>query len=315
MTNSERIARQRGDDVLDHAVGEIFLLRVAAHIGERQHRDRRLVGQRQRRCERGRLLGGGADVANPVDPHRPGDVLDLLLAQILEDKGQPVAHVVVDRIGDEHPAGIGQGFDPRGDVDAVAIEVVALDDHVAEIDADAQFDAAVRRDTGVPLGHRLLHRDRAAHRIDDAGKFHQQAVAGGLDDAAVVLGDLRIEKLAAQRFEAFERAFLVRPHQPRIPRHIGGEDRGETAGLAHVASPAAKRRPDRNSSRCSGLRNGRSLGTTTRGDGAQPRDDLARLVEPPHMRIAGGEKAVGRGSSDRLGCERAASAPLHRTDG
>ena len=65
-------------------------------------------------------LGGGAGVANPVDPHRPGDVLDLLLAQILEDEGQPVAHVVVDRVGDEHPAGIGQGFEPRGDVDAVA---------------------------------------------------------------------------------------------------------------------------------------------------------------------------------------------------
>jgi hypothetical protein len=39
-----------------------------------------------------------------------------------------------------------------------------------------------------------------------------------------VLGDLRVEKLAAQGFEAFERAFLIHPHQPRIPRHIGGED-------------------------------------------------------------------------------------------
>jgi hypothetical protein len=38
-------SRERGDDFLDHAVGEILLLRVAAHIGERQHRDRRLVGE------------------------------------------------------------------------------------------------------------------------------------------------------------------------------------------------------------------------------------------------------------------------------
>jgi hypothetical protein len=37
-------ARERGDDLLDHTVGEIFLFRVAAHIGEWQHRDRRLVG-------------------------------------------------------------------------------------------------------------------------------------------------------------------------------------------------------------------------------------------------------------------------------
>jgi hypothetical protein len=39
--------RQAGDDVLDHAVGEIFLLRVAAHVLERQYRDRRLVGKRE----------------------------------------------------------------------------------------------------------------------------------------------------------------------------------------------------------------------------------------------------------------------------
>jgi hypothetical protein len=83
----------------------------------------------------------------------------------------------------------------------------------------------------------MTNLDRAAHRIDDAGKFHQQAVASGLDDAAMVLGDFRIDKLAAQRFEAFERALFVRPHQPRIPRHIGGEDRGEAAGLAHITSP------------------------------------------------------------------------------
>src|SRR6266481_7807700 len=34
--------------------------------------------------------------------------------------------------------------------------------------------------------------------------------------------------LAAQRFEAFERSFFVCPPQPRVARHIGGEDRGET---------------------------------------------------------------------------------------
>ncbi len=105
----------------------------------------------------------------------------------------------------------------------------------------------------------------------------------------VVLGDLRIEKLAAQRFEAFERAFLVRPHQPRIPRHIGGEDRGETAGLAHVASPAASRRPDRKSSRCSRVPQMADVRHHDRRDGPQPRDDLSCVVEPTHMGVAGGE--------------------------
>ena len=47
MTKSHRDPRKRGDDLLDHAVGEIFLLRIAAQIGKRQYRDRRLVGQRE----------------------------------------------------------------------------------------------------------------------------------------------------------------------------------------------------------------------------------------------------------------------------
>jgi hypothetical protein len=44
----------------------------------------------------------GAFGSHAVDAHRPGDVLDLPLAQILEEEGQPVAHVVMNGIGDEH---------------------------------------------------------------------------------------------------------------------------------------------------------------------------------------------------------------------
>ena len=79
----------------------------------------------------------------------------------------------------------------------------------------------------------LLCRDCASDRVDDARKFHRQAVAGALDDGAVVLGDLGVDELAPQRLEAFERAFLVRFHQPRVARHIRGENGGEPAGRGH----------------------------------------------------------------------------------
>src|SRR5437870_4919477 len=60
-----------------------------------------------------------------------------------------------------------------------------------------------------------------AQRIDDAREFYEHAVAGGLvpgskpGDPPVMLGDFRVDELATQRLEAFERAFLIRPHQPR----------------------------------------------------------------------------------------------------
>src|ERR1700730_16314930 len=41
-------AGERGDYLLDHAVGEILLLGVAAYVLEWHHRQRRLIGQRRR---------------------------------------------------------------------------------------------------------------------------------------------------------------------------------------------------------------------------------------------------------------------------
>ena len=53
---------------------------------------------------------------------------------------------------DGDAAGPGDAFEPRGDVDAVAEDVVVLDDDVAEIDADAEFDAPVLGDVVVAVG-------------------------------------------------------------------------------------------------------------------------------------------------------------------
>ena len=199
------------------------------------------------------LYGDGVNIAARIEA----------LADVVELSVDLAAHLAKGVFRDTNAAGLGDALEPCGDIDAVADDVVALDDHVTKINADAPFDATVFPDTHVPLGHRLLHVDRATHCIDDAWKLHQQAIAGGLDDATIVLGDLRIDELSAQRFEAFERAFLIRAHQSRIARDIGGQNRGEAAGLAHVVSPAASRRPDRNSSRCSGRRSGFAVGTIT----------------------------------------------------
>jgi hypothetical protein len=46
------------------------------------------------------------------------------------------------------------------------------------------------------------HLGGAAHGIDDAGEFHQHAVSGGLDDAAVMLRDLRINQLPSCGLQA-----------------------------------------------------------------------------------------------------------------
>src|SRR5437588_7245935 len=77
-------ARQASSDILHHAVGEIFLLRIAAHVLEGQNSNGWLVGQRK-------SLGNGRlrvafSKPDPIDPYWSGDVLELLLADILAGK-------------------------------------------------------------------------------------------------------------------------------------------------------------------------------------------------------------------------------------
>jgi hypothetical protein len=76
--------------------GEILLLRVAAHVLEPQYRDRRLVGQGEHGGWRGTRRRRLAEL-DAVDPHRTGDVLDLLLAHILEGEVELVAYLLVRR--------------------------------------------------------------------------------------------------------------------------------------------------------------------------------------------------------------------------
>jgi len=98
--------------------------------------------------------------------------------------------------------------------------------------------AAIFGDSSIAVGHRALQLDRAADRINDTGKFDQQSVAGGLDEAAAMLLELRIDELAVKGFEAVERTLLIRSHQTRVACHIGGEDRGETAKSGHCSPEA-----------------------------------------------------------------------------
>jgi hypothetical protein len=195
------IVRQRRDDVLDDAVGEIFLLRVAAHVLERQDCNRRLFWQRQWRC-RGQIqrhcwpFYGGPDIEYA---DRAGDVLDLLLAPVSKGEIELVAHLVTHHAADADPARLGQGFEPCGDIDAVTEDILAVDDDVAEVDPDPELDPLGIRRPGIPQDHLALHIDRAAHRIDDAGKLDEQPVAGRFDDAAAMLLDLWIGQFAPDR--------------------------------------------------------------------------------------------------------------------
>src|SRR6516165_2131985 len=215
-SNDEKPApfRQRRDDVLSNAVDEIFLLGIPTDIVKRKDGDRGPVGQRPwRRVRRDRWSVGPLYEKSAIGAHRPGDVLDLLFAHVLERDGELVAHLIAYHPADADSARFSQGLKARRNVDTVAEDVVLVDHNVAEIDTDAEIDAPLGFHAGIARGHLALHLDRAANRIDHARKLAEQTVARCVDDAAAVLLDLGVDNLTPQRLQRGERAFLVRRHQ------------------------------------------------------------------------------------------------------
>src|SRR5262249_35485572 len=83
-------AGERRDDLLDDPVREILLLRVAGHVLEGQHRNRWLVGERERLP----CCGRGLAACDAEYTHRPLDVLQLVLAEIVRSEWDLASHLV-----------------------------------------------------------------------------------------------------------------------------------------------------------------------------------------------------------------------------
>jgi len=59
-----------------------------------------------------------------------------------------------------------------------------------------------------------------------------------------VLLNLRMDQLPEMRFEPLVRPLLICAHKARVPGHIGGEDRGETADRRHFWSSGRLSQPN-----------------------------------------------------------------------
>jgi hypothetical protein len=74
-----------------------------------------------------------------VEPHRAGDILQRILADVLEGDLQLSLDLPVRVDGEAHRSRHGGSLHPRHDIDAIAEEISALNQHVADVHADAQL--------------------------------------------------------------------------------------------------------------------------------------------------------------------------------
>jgi len=104
------------------------------------------------------------------------DVLDPPFSQALETKSRMPEQLLANGLGNIYPARFRQSLEPRRDVDAIAINVVFIDDDIARIDPDAQFELMVVIGGG-RVGQMALDLDGAAHRVDGTVELHEEPVA------------------------------------------------------------------------------------------------------------------------------------------
>jgi hypothetical protein len=145
----------------------------------------------------------------------------------------------VDRARHAQPARLRALLEAGGDVDAVAVEAVAVDQDVADVDADAELHPPPRRPRPVQLRQRPLDPDRGPRRADRALEVGHEAVARDPERAAAEIGHDPADR-AARLLELGQRPLVVLLHEARVARRVGGEDDGELA--------LGRRRPRRGSS-------------------------------------------------------------------
>ena len=92
------------------------------------------------------------------------------------------------------------------------------------MNADAEFDPGIRFLMSVARGDRALDFSGGLHRLGDAGKLCEDAVAERFDDAAGPGANDRVYDIIPQVLEALQRAVFVTADELRKARDVGHED-------------------------------------------------------------------------------------------
>jgi hypothetical protein len=78
-----------------------------------------------------------------IRAHRLSNVLDLLWSEILVAQSQLVLDVVIDRARDTDATREGEAFQSRSNIHPIAVQSFPLDNHIAQVDANAKVHLAM----------------------------------------------------------------------------------------------------------------------------------------------------------------------------
>jgi hypothetical protein len=125
---------------------------------------------------------------------------------------------------DAHSARRTLGLKSGSYIDDIAVDVSAIRDHIADVNADAKADRPIRRLLTVIDGHLLLHLDCTAHRSINAVEDDEEGITSRVDDSAAMLFDRRVDEIAAKSSKPFKCSDIITANQAAITDHVGMDD-------------------------------------------------------------------------------------------
>src|SRR6202042_2743931 len=115
----------------------------------------------------------------PLD--RAVDVLQRERPKFLENKTKPVLHMIAHRPRNADAARRTLGLESGRHIHYVAVDIEAIWNDIADVDADAEADRLIGREVAIMGGHLLLHLHRATHCSVNALENDKQRATSGID--------------------------------------------------------------------------------------------------------------------------------------
>src|SRR5882762_11774065 len=149
---------------------------------------------------------------HPPCPQRLSNILKQLRPHIITGNLNLAPDLPISIVGHADAARFSNALKASSYVDAIAEDIVVIENDVPDMDTDTELDPVVVRHISVLRGHVMLELRRAVHRVHNAGKLDKHAVASGLDDVTAMRGDCGIDKSLSERFQLGMRASFVAAH-------------------------------------------------------------------------------------------------------
>src|SRR6516164_10948566 len=121
--------------------------------------------------------------------NRLRDVLQRLKAQVTVAQRQSTIDLLVRLARQADAAWRGKVFQPRSNIDTVAINAGFVVDYIADIDSNPVLHAAFWLDCRIALCHRGLNCNRTFDGIHNTGELGKNAITSRINDAPAELAD------------------------------------------------------------------------------------------------------------------------------